>query len=69
MKPTIPFNEDNMFDLDTSCSVTEYTGLIPFAPENHYSISSYNHIMDYLPSDFAVKDDKPVMNDRDVPDM
>ena len=41
---------DGMFDLEDAISATDFTGLIPSAPQNDYAIASYNAVMDYLPS-------------------
>ncbi len=36
-------------------SVTDFTGLIPSAPQNDYSIEAYNNIMDIMADASAVK--------------
>lgn len=49
-KPNQYKMNDGMFDLEDAISATDFTGLIPSAPQNDYAIASYNAVMDYLPS-------------------
>lgn len=49
---------DGLFDLENSTSATEFTGLIPFAPYDDYARASYNSILDYLPEEIPVAEEK-----------
>lgn len=41
---------DGLFDMNNAVSATDFTGLIPAAPQNDYTIDSYGNIMDYISS-------------------
>lgn len=42
--------QDGLFDMNNVASATDFTGLIPSAPQNDYTVDSYGNIMDYISS-------------------
>ena len=46
---------ETLFDMSGASSVTDFTGLIPSAPQNDYSIEAYNNIMDIMADASAMK--------------
>ncbi len=55
-KRKMPFREDyNMSKIttDNSSSVTECTGLTPFAQQDDFEHKSYSEIMDFFPEDIV----------------